>query len=89
MLELPDNDFKVAFVTAFYETKAITLETTEKIKILSQKIRLFFKKWKFNMKNTIPKILIITSGFDNKMELRKGKFSESYKHEYKECSKQR
>lgn len=42
MLELPDNDFKVAFVTVFYETKAITLETTEKIKILSQKIRLFF-----------------------------------------------
>lgn len=41
------------------------------------------------MKNTILKILIITSGFDNKMELRKGKFSESYKHEYKECSKQR
>lgn len=39
MLELPDNDLKAAFVTVFYEAKVIILKTTEKIKILSQKIK--------------------------------------------------
>lgn len=42
MLGLPDNDLKAVFVTVFYEAKVITLETTEKIKILSQKIKDYF-----------------------------------------------
>lgn len=42
MLELPDNDLKATYVTVFYEAMVITLETTEKIKILSHIIKDIF-----------------------------------------------
>ena len=42
MLESPDNDCKVASVTMFYETKMISHETSEKIEIVSQKMKYYF-----------------------------------------------
>ena len=64
MLESPDNDCKVASVTMFYEAKMISHETSEKIEIVSQKMKYYFlnRDWVWRIQYKILKIDPVDSG---------------------------